>query len=184
MNCVSVLVLMFLAVSSAKAQHFEAARWAGKKHGAILAIPRGVGGELGATARDFATFHDPQWEILTIAQIGAATADAETSLYNLRHAPSMREIGISRYVIGTRPDAHKYIIAGIIEITVEALAGHYLRNHYSRDNGLRNYGPKQKWYWRAVWTLPQSLSIYEHAQATMHNTRVNLGCDPAGLHCY
>jgi hypothetical protein len=177
-----VLVLMFLVVSSAKAQHFEATHWAGKKHGAILAIPRGVAEELAASARDFATFRDPQWEILTIVQIGAATADAETSLYNLRRSPSIREIGISRYVIGTRPDAHKYVIAGIIEITVEAVAGHYLRNHR-----LRNYGPeepRQKWYWRAVWTLPQSLSIYEHAQATVHNTRVNLGCDPASLHCY
>lgn len=176
MKRVSVFVLMFLITSTAKAQRFETARPAGKEHGSI---PRGVVTEIAASARDFATFRDPQWEILTIAQIGAASADAETSLYNLRHSPSIREVGPSRFVIGAHPDAHKYIIAGIIEITVAAVAGHYLRNR-----NLHNYGGTQKWYWRSLWSLPQSLSIYEHVQGTVYNTRLNLGCDAAGLHCY
>jgi hypothetical protein len=124
-------------------------------------------------ARDFATFRDKQWEILTFAQIGAATADAETSLYNIRHDPTIREIGISRFIIGSRPDAHKYIVAGLVEITSEAVAGHYLRNH----------GPVRKWYGRAVWMLPQSFSLYEHTRASIHNARETLDCDVAGQQC-
>jgi hypothetical protein len=174
MKDISAFVLVFLIASSVSAQHFEAAQAAGKEHGAILAIPRGVAGEIGASARDFATFRDKQWKILTLAQIGAASFDTETSLYNFRRSPTIREIGVSRFVIGARPDAHKYIIAGMIEITVEAVAGHFLRNH----------GPTRKWYWRYIWTLPQSFSLCEHMQSGMHNTGVNLGCDPLGQHCY
>jgi hypothetical protein len=56
-------------------------------------------------------------------------------------------------------DAHKYIIGGILEIGIEAVTTHYLRNH----------DPTRKWYWRALWTLPQSLSVYGHARAAIHN---------------
>jgi len=169
-----VFALVLLFASSAAAQRFEAPRASGREHGGLFAVPRGVAGEVAKTARDFATFRDKQWEILTFAQIGAASADAETSLYNLRNDPSIREIGVSRFLIGSRPDAHKYIAAGLVEIMVEATAGHYLRNH----------GPVQKWYWRAIWTLPQSFSLYEHTQASIHNSQVTLSCDAAGQQCH
>lgn len=165
--------LVFVLASSACAQQFEAAHPAGREHAGFYAVPRGIAGEVAATARDFATFRDKQWEILTLAQIGAASADAETSLYNIRNDPSVHEIGVSRYFIGSRPDAHKYILAGLVEITVEATAGHYLRNH----------GPVHKWYWRAVWTLPQSISLYEHMHGSIHNSQETLSCDAAGQQC-
>ena len=186
MKYISIFVLVFIVALCAKAQQFaevtqpvamrriELTQAAGKEHGALVAIPLGLAGEVAATARDFATLHDKQWEILTFAQIGAASADAETSLYNLRHCASCQEIGTTRFVVGSRPDAHKYIVAGFVEITLEAVAGHYLRTH----------GPIRKWYWRYVWTLPQAISVYGHARASLHNSRVDLGCDPAGLHCY
>jgi hypothetical protein len=84
--------LVFLFASSATAQHFEAAQPSGREHGGFFAVPRGVAGEVAATVRDFATFRDKQWEILTLAQIGAASADAETSLYNMRNDPSMKSV--------------------------------------------------------------------------------------------
>ncbi len=170
---ISFLVLVLLIATNAGAQQFVPAQPSGKEHSGLFAIPHGVAGEIAATAHDFATFRDKQWEILTIAQIGAASADAETSLYNFSRCADCREVGFSRYFLGSRPDAHKYIVAGLVEITAEAVAGHYLRNH----------GPTQKWYWRIVWSLPQSLSLYGHAQASIHNARVNLGCDAAVPEC-
>src|SRR5580692_2999183 len=112
---------MVLIASSARGQSFEAAQPAGKEHNALLEVPYGVAGEVAATARDFATFRDKQWEILTFAQIGAGAADTETSLYNFRHCPTCQEIGDSRFIIGVHPDAHKYIIAGLVEIAAEAV---------------------------------------------------------------
>jgi hypothetical protein len=187
MKHISAFVLAFLIASTVRGQHlpvpaspaswrqagFEAAHPTGKEHDALLAIPRGVAGEVAATARDFATFHDPQWEILTFAQIGAASADAETTLYNFRHSPTLREVGVSRFVVGSRPDVHKYIIAGVIEITVESVVGHYLRNH----------GPARKWYWRYIWTLPQTFSLCEHTHSSLHNAGLNLGCGPTDPRC-
>lgn len=119
---------------------------------------------MAATARDFVTFRDPQWSALTIAQIGAASADAVTSLNNLHSCPNCSETGVSRFFVGAHPDAHKYIVAGAIEIGMESVAAHYFRNH----------GPIRKWYWRTLWELPQSLSLYEHAPAARHNTRLDL----------
>jgi hypothetical protein len=125
----------------------------------FLSKPLGIARELGASARDFATFRYPQWSVLTMAQIGAGTADMVTSLNNLRSCPSCLEVGVSRYFVGAHPDAHKYIVGGILEIGIEAVTAHYMRNH----------GPIRKWYWRALWALPQSLSFYEHARAANHN---------------
>src|SRR5580692_5992136 len=141
MKQLCVFALLFLLASCASGQRFESSQPAGREHSGVMAVPRGMAGELTATVRDFATFRDKEWEILTFAQIAAGAADAETSLYNLRNDSSSREIGVTRFFIGSRPDAHKYILAGLVEITLEATAGHYLRNH----------GPVQKWYWRAVW---------------------------------
>lgn len=166
-------MLVFLIAWSARAQSFEPAQPSGKEHSGLFAIPRGVSGEVAATARDFVTFRDKQWEVLTIAQIGAASADAETTLYNFRYCATCQEVGVSRLILGSRPDAHKYIVAGLVEITTEAVVGHYLRNH----------GPIKKWYWRFVWTLPQSFSLYEHAHASIHNAQVNLGCGMVGRPC-
>ncbi len=111
-------------------------------------------------------FRDPQWSVLTIGQIGASSADAVTSLNNLHSCPSCLEIGVSRFFVGQHPDAHKYVVGGAIEIGVEAVTAHYFRNH----------GPIQKWYWRTLWMLPQSFSLYEHAQAAHHNAALDLKC--------
>ena len=118
-------------------------------------------------------FRDPQWSILTIGQIGAASADAVTSLNNLHTCPSCSETGVSRSFVGQHPDAHKYIIGGAIEIGVEAVTAHYFRNH----------GPTRKWYWKALWALQQSFSLYEHARAAQQNAALNLGCFPSGAFC-
>jgi hypothetical protein len=125
----------------------------------FLSKPVGIAREVGASARDFATFGDPQWSALTLGQIGAGTADMVTSLDNLHTCPSCLEVGISRFFVGEHPDAHKYILGGILEIGIEAVTAHYMRNH----------GPTRKWYWRALWSLPQSLSLYGHARAAFHN---------------
>ena len=127
--------------------------------GLLITKARGLTSELGATARDFATFRDPTWEALTLAQIAAATADGATSLHNLHRCSYCQEIGSSRLVIGRHPDAHKYMLAGLVEISVEAVAAHYLRHH----------GPLRKWYWRYAWALPQSFSLMEHTRASFHN---------------
>jgi hypothetical protein len=132
----------------------------------ILSKPLGIAREVAATSRDFVMFRDPQWSVLTIAQIGAASADAVTSLNNLHSCPSCWENGVSRFFVGQHPDAHKYIIGGVIEIAVEAVTAHYFRNH----------GTVRKWYWRTLWTLPQSLSLYEHARAAHHNAALGTGC--------
>lgn len=135
---------------------------AAKEPNLLISKAHALAFETKAAVRDLATFRDPQWEALTVSQIAAATIDAKTSLDNFRRFPTCEEIGISRLIVGPHPDAQKYLIAGLLEISVEAVAGHYLRNH----------GPKQKWYWRFVWALPQGLSIYEHAHADFHNVSV------------
>lgn len=127
----------------------------------------------GTAARDFAAFRDPAWSALTLAQIGAGSADAATSLNNLRACPSCTETGVSRFFVGRRPDAHKYVIGGVLEIGVEAVAAHYFHSH----------GPARKWYWKTLWTLPQSFSLYEHTRAAHHNARLNLGCVPSAPDC-
>jgi len=129
------------------------------REGLLITKARGLSSELRATARDFATFRDPKWEALTLAQIAAATADGATSLHNLHRCSYCQEIGDSRLVIGRHPDAHKYMLAGLVEISVEAVAAHYLRHH----------GPVRKWYWRYAWALPQSFSLAEHTAAGFHN---------------
>lgn len=129
--------------------------------------------ETAAAARDFTTFRDPVWSALTLAQIGAASADAATSLNNLRMCPSCAETGPSRFFVGRRPDVHKYVVGGAIEIGAEAVAAHYFRAR----------SPVRKWYWKTLWTLPQSFSLYEHARAAHHNARLDLGCVPAAHLC-
>jgi hypothetical protein len=168
------LYIALLVAHSASAQDFVRTQHAGRSGNGFAAITRGLVAETGATARDLATFRDPKWTVLTLAQIAASTADAETSFQNFNHCPTCIESGPSRFVVGRRPDAHKYIIAGFIEIGVEAVAAHYLRNH----------GPTRKWYWRMVWTLPQSFSFYEHTHASFHNAGLKLRCDSAGMNCF
>jgi hypothetical protein len=118
-------------------------------------------------------FRDPQWSALTIAQIGAASADAVTSLRNLHRCASCIESGPSRIFLGWRPDAHKYILGGAVEIGVEAVTAHYFWNR----------GPIRKWYWKALWAVPQSFSLYEHAQAAHHNATLRLVCSSPGSSC-
>lgn len=148
----------------AQSQQIEKVQPVAAVRNVIASKPMGVAREVAATSRDFVMFRDPQWSVLTIGQIGAASADAVTSLNNLDTCPSCSETGMSRFFVGQHPDAHKYIIGGAIEIGVEAVAAHYFRNH----------GPTRKWYWKALWALPQSFSLYEHARAAQHNAALRL----------
>jgi hypothetical protein len=163
-----------LIVTSANAQEFIQSQPAGRNLNMIAGLSAGLAAESRATVRDLVTFRDPRWSLLTLAQIAASTADAQTSLANLHRCPNCLETGSSRLVVGAHPDAHKYVIAGVVEIGIEAVAAHYLRNH----------GPVKKWYWRYVWMLPQSLSLYEHTRADFHNARLQLKCDNTGMNCF
>ena len=168
------LALALLLSPAASAQQIEKVQPVSAVREAILSKSRGIARETAATSRDLVMFRDPQWSALTIAQIGAASADAVTSLNNLHSCKSCFETGVSRFVVGQHPDAHKYIIAGAIEIGVEAVTAHYFR---SRSRA-------RKWYWKALWTLPQSLSLYEHIQAAHHNTALDLNCFSTAPACH
>jgi hypothetical protein len=155
-----LLLLALMIPPGGHAQNLvEKVQPAATGEGLLISKARGLTSEFKATVRDFATFRDPKWDVLTLAQIAAASADGATSLHNLHRCTYCQEIGTSRIVIGRRPDAHKYILAGLVEISVEAVAAHYLRHH----------GPVRKWYWRCAWTLPQGFSLVEHTRAGFHN---------------
>ena len=160
-------MLAFLVASGAgagaRAQEVEKVQPAGNVRNALTAVPLGLARQYRLSARDLVTFRDPQWSVLTIAQIGAATAEAVTSLNNLNHCVGCAETGASRIFVGRHPDSHKYLIAGIIEGNAEAVTAHYFRSRPS----------SRKWYWRVLWTVPQSLSLYEHARASKENTAIN-----------
>jgi hypothetical protein len=174
MKHVCWLVMVLLLSPIAHSQQIEKVQPAVMVRNTLLSKPMGVAREVAATARDFAKLRDPQWSVLTIAQIGAASADAATSLNNFHSCPSCSESGVSRFFVGRHPVAHKYIIGGAIEIGVEAVTAHYFRNH----------GPIRKWYWKALWTVPQSFSLYEHARAAQHNAALNLGCFSSSPTCH
>jgi len=167
-----LLLVLFLS-PIAQSQQIEKVQPAAAVRDAIVSKPLGLAREVAAASRDLVMFRDPQWCVLTIAQIGAASADAVTSLNNLHSCPSCSETGVSRFFVGQHPDAHKYIVGGAIEIGVEAVTAHYFRNR----------GPKQKLYWRVLWALPQSFSLYEHAQAAHHNAALDLGCFSSRSSC-
>lgn len=162
------LVVALLSSPAAQSQEVEKVQPSIPK--LVFSKPLGVTREVATAAREFALFHDPQWSALTIAQIGAASADAATSLNNFRACPTCLETGVSKYFVGEHPDAHKYIVGGAIEISAEAVLAHYFRHH----------GPKEKLYWRILWAMPQSLSLYEHAQAANHNAALVLNRVPPG----
>lgn len=124
--------------------------------------PLRIAKEVKATGRDLVTFRDPAWSTLTFAQIGAASADAVTSLNALARCPNCKEGGVSRIFVGQHPDAHKYAIGGIVEVSMEAVTAHYFSRHMAA----------RKWYWHALWAIPQSLSLFEHTRAAYRNSRV------------
>lgn len=157
----------------ARAQQTEKVQPAVTIRNAILSKPLSVTREVAAASRDFVMFRDPQWSILTIGQIGAASTDAVTSLNNLHTCPSCSETGVSKFFVGQHPDAHKYIIGGALEIGVEAVTAHYFRNH----------GLARKWYWKALWEVPQSFSLYEHVRAAQRNAAINLGGASLSSYC-
>ena len=159
----AAIPLLFCGIAQAQEEPLEKVQPMMPARHTISAGARGPAGEAVATARDFATFRDPAWSLLTIAQIGAATADGVTSLNALRNCPTCTETGVSRIFVGQRQDAHKYFVAGIVEIGLESFTGHYFRNHE----------PKGKWYWRTLWLLPQSFSLIEHTRQAVRNTAVN-----------
>ena len=167
------LAIALLLSPHARAQQTEKVQPAVTVRNAILSKPLSVPREVAAASRDFVMFRDPQWSCLTIAQIGAASADAVTSLNNLHNCPTCSETGPSRFFVGQHPDAHKYIIGGAIEIGIEAVTAHYFRNH----------GPAHKWYWKALWAVPQSFSLYEHTRAAQRNAALNLGCSSSISFC-
>jgi hypothetical protein len=159
MRRLCLLLVTFLLPSIVHAQNIEKPKPAGAVHNRAFRVPLAIADQVAITGRDFATFRDPQWSVLTLAQIGAGTADTETSLNYMRTCLHCFEIGPSRIFVGQHPDAHKYFTAGAVEITVEAVAAHYFRTHRLI----------RKWYWRALWAVPQSLSLYEHARAAQKN---------------
>jgi len=172
-GCWLAVALLLSPVAQAQQNHIvQQAQLAGitkaepraKVRNVILSAPAGIAREVHAAARDFASFRDPAWSALTFMQIGAASADLATSLDNLHSCPTCVETGVSRLFVGQHPDAHKYIIGGIFEIGMEAVATHYLRNH----------GPKQNFYWKLLWVLPQSFSLCDHAYAAGHNASLVL----------
>jgi hypothetical protein len=157
-------ILVLSVAVAAHAQGVEKVQPAGAVRSAVVAVPRAIAREYKFSVTDFATFRDPHWSVLTLAQIGAASADAVTSVNNLNHCHCM-ETGPSRIFIGEHPDLHKYLIAGFIEVSAEAVLAHYVRNHEPSWN--------RKWYWRMLWTVPQSLSLFEHARASEHNAALH-----------
>lgn len=159
-----LIVLVLLDSPILRSQQLEKIQPPAPPPSGLISKPLGFAREVRASARDFVTFRDPRWSALTIAQIGAATADEVTTLNNFRICATCAEIGPSRFFVGQRPDAHKFIVAGILEIGIEAVTSHYFRSH----------GPKQKLYWKALWALPQSFSLYEHADAARYNARLKL----------
>jgi hypothetical protein len=172
--CWQVLVVLILLLSPiARSQQIEKVLPLAPARSDLLSKPLGFAREVKATAMDFAAFRNPQWSVLTFAQIGAATADEVTTLNNFRICATCTEIGPSRFFLGRRPDAHKFVVAGVIEIGVEAVASHYFRSH----------GPKEKLYWKALWALPQSFSLFEHAQAAYYNATLKLNCSPTVPGC-
>jgi len=173
MKKILVLAATLLITASVGAQEFVRTQPAGRDHNVFAAASMGLAGETRAATHDLVTFRDPRWTLLTIAQIAAASADAETSLNVFHRCRTCVEVGTSRLVVGIHPDLHKYTIAGLVEIGIEAVAAHYLRSH----------GPR-KWYWRAVSMLPQTFSLYAHTRASFHNAGLKLRCDKTGSNCY
>jgi hypothetical protein len=169
-----ILAAALLIAASVGAQDFVKSQPAGRDHNVFTSVSGGLVAETRAAARDLATFRDPKWTLLTIAQIAAASADAQTSLNVFHRCPTCVEAGISRLVVGIHPDLHKYAIAGLVEIGIEAVAAHYLRSH----------GPMRKWYWRCVSMLPQTFSLYGHTRASFHNAGLKLRCESTDLYCY
>jgi hypothetical protein len=173
MKKILLLAATLLITASVGAQEFVRTRPAGIDRNVFTTASTGLARETRAAARDLVTFRDSKWTLLTIAQIAAASADAETSLNVFHRCRTCVEAGISRLVVGIHPDLHKYAITGLVEIGVEAVAAHYLRSH----------GPR-KWYWRCVSMLPQTFSLYGHARASFHNASLKLRCENSGLNCY
>lgn len=174
MKTISLPMLVLLIAASAGAQQFEPAQLAGRGNGVFFAVPFGVAREVAGTAQDLATSRDRQWQFLTFAQIGASTADVQTTMYNFHHCPSCQEIGVSRFIVGRHPDMHKYVVSGVIEIAAEVVAAHYLRHH----------GPTEKWYWRPVWMLPQTISLYGHLHSSFRNVSPIARCDQKDQNCF
>ena len=155
---------------------FVPAQPSGKEHGGLLAVPHGVAGRScgdGARLRNVSrqTMGNPDH----CADRGRIRRRRDQSLQFSARLPTMPG---SRFLqVHSRQPAGRaqvYRCGTSRDHRREAVAGHYLRNH----------GPSQKWYWRFVWTLPQSLSLYGHAQASIHNARVNLGCNAAVPECH
>lgn len=167
------LAIAILVAPNVHAQSYDGTQPAGRDHNVFTAASAGLVAETRAAARDLVTFRDPRWTLLTIAQIAAAAADAQTSLNVFHRCPTCVEVGTSRLVVGRRPDMHKYAIAGLVEIGIEAIAAHYLRSR----------GPR-KWYWRCVSMLPQAFSLYGHTRGSFHNADLRLKCENTGLNCY
>jgi hypothetical protein len=173
MKKILLLAATLLITVSVSAQEFVRTQPAGIDRNVFAAASKGLASETRAAARDLAAFRDPKWTLLTIAQIAAASADVKTSLNVFQRCPTCVEVGISRLVVGIHPEMHKYAVAGLVEIGIEAVAAHYLRSH----------GPR-KWYWRCVSMLPQTFSLYGHTRGSFHNAGLKLRCDHTGLICF
>jgi hypothetical protein len=106
MKHVCWLAIALVLTPIARSQEIEKIRQSTAIRVALISKPLGVAREVKATALDFATFRDSEWSALTLAQIGAAAADAVTSLNNLHSCPGCYENGLSTFFVGRRLDAH------------------------------------------------------------------------------
>jgi hypothetical protein len=145
-----ILAFILLSASAVAAQEPT-----GRYGNPLISVVDGVLVETGSTAKDLITFKRPAMTWLTIAQMAAAAGDGQVSLNNLHRNPHMEDTGIVRLLVGRRPDLHKYFLAGILEVGVTAVTAHYLRTH----------GPVDKWYWKYVWIVPQTVSISFHVHS-------------------
>lgn len=108
-----------------------------------------------------------------LAQIGASIADEKTSLDNSRICPACQESGPAAWLVGHHPDAHKYLLAGTLEITAVAVTSHFARKR----------SPRAAWWTRDVWLALPAASLYVHSQAAWHNSHLKVVCWQSGLGC-
>jgi len=168
------IVLALAIAPCAHAQRRGAAR-AGfaARRGWIVTRARGLATEIKETAHDLVLGNDWKWRALMLAQIGASIADAKTSLDNSCICPACQESGPAALLVGRHPDAHNYLLAGILEVTAIAVTSHFAREH----------SPHAARWTRDVWLALPAASLYVHSHSALQNSHLKVACWQSGLGC-